>query len=356
MAYQKNFRLYQELDIRIVYRPLHFSKPARTSRDVLHVRDAWYIILSDSNGCTGIGECAPIFGLSVETRHQMDEAVRRITSGLGEDDLQKLLSHYPALCMAFETAASDYQNGGLRRPFSTSDDFKISINGLVWMDNKQQMLDEARREIAEGYGCIKFKIGGIDFEDELELLRQIRIENAPEHLEIRLDANGAFGAKDALPKLERLAAFHIHSMEQPIKAGQQAALKMLVQQTPIPVALDEELIGIDTLEKKISLLDTVRPHYLVLKPTLHGGFSGADEWIALAKERNIKWWATSALESNIGLNAIARWVHTKQTEIPQGLGTGSLYSNNIASPLRAEGGWLTCTANEWDLHEIVNAP
>jgi len=265
----------------------------------------------------------------------------------------------PSVRFALETALLDLNNGGDRQIFPSTQIKKIPINGLVWMNDMDAMLREAMEKIQAGYRCIKIKIGGIHFQDELDILRELRNSYSPSEVEIRLDANGAFRFEDgafrfeeALYKLEKLSEYTIHSIEQPIKAGQWKEMAELVIKSPIPIALDEELIPIDIDKEK--LLDTVAPKFIVLKPTLHGGFAGCDEWIKLAEQRHIGWWATSALESNIGLNAIAQWVNTYKNPLPQGLGTGKLYVNNIPSPIQVGSGyfWWDKTT-DWQLETIL---
>ncbi len=354
MVDQEDFRLYKELNFRVVHRQLVFRKPAKTSRDTLQMRDVWYLLLSDKNGVTGIGECAPIFGLSSETESQVLFNLNRIQQRLALDELNALLQESPSLRMAFETAINDFKNGGIRNVFPSESAPDMPINGLVWMNEKDEMLQEAFDKIKAGFKCIKLKIGGILFEDELAILKVLRANFSSSQLEIRLDANGAFAVEDAMIKLDALAQFDIHSIEQPLKAGQFLQMKTVIENSPIPVALDEELIGVDDFHAKEKLLMELQPNYIILKPTLHGGFSGCDEWIDIAERQNIKWWATSALESNIGLNAIAQWVQTKISSLPQGLGTGSLFTNNIPSPIRIDKGYLNyAPANSWDVSTII---
>jgi len=196
---------------------------------------------------------------------------------------------------------------------------------------------QIREKLDQGFSCIKLKIGAIQFEEELELLKRIRKEYTSEAVTLRVDANGAFLPVNALEKLKRLSELDLHSIEQPIGAGQWTELAGLIEASPLPIALDEEMIGIFSIAQKIQLLNALKPPFLVLKPTLHGGISGCVEWIDLAEERNIGWWTTSALESNIGLNAVAQWCATLENPLHQGLGTGLLYSDNVAMPLRIEG-------------------
>ncbi len=226
----------------------------------------------------------------------------------------------------------------------------IPINGLIWMGDQAFMKQQIKDKLAAGFSCIKMKIGAIDFTSEIALLKKIRLEFNSDEIELRVDANGAFLPEGALEKLKQLATLDIHSIEQPIKQGQLQDMAVLCDQTPLPIALDEELIGVFTSEEKSRLLDTVKPQYIILKPSFIGGFKGTDEWIALAEKRNIGWWVTSALESNIGLNAIAQYTSAKKSILPQGLGTGSLYTNNIPSPLVVDQGAISYdTAQPWQL-------
>ncbi len=236
-----------------------------------------------------------------------------------------------------ETALIDLKNQeqqGILFPSNfTSGTKGITINGLIWMGEKQFMFDQIKSKIESGYRCIKLKIGAISFAEEIALLDYIRSQFSASDIEIRVDANGAFMPKTALEKLNKLATFDLHSIEQPIKQGQEDEMAKLCELTPLPIALDEELIGIHTIDEKSKLLSTIQPQYIILKPSLVGGLAASEEWITIAENQNIDWWATSALESNIGLNAISQWVFTKSNPMPQGLGTGQLFINNIDSPL-----------------------
>ncbi len=341
--------------MRVVRRELFFHKPAKTSRDVMRSHDVRYIVLSDkSNTIFGIGECSPIWGLSPEVKENFAISLQEMESPfLQFSNFQSILNENPSIRFAIETACLDYKNGGKRQIFEDSTTGEIYINGLVWMNDIKSMFAEARSKIERGFDTIKFKVGALDFQQEIELLNRIRSE-VSSHITIRLDANGAFTPLEALRKLDALSKFNIHSIEQPIKSGQLDALAHLVSVSPIQIALDEELISASDLAYKKQLLDKVNPHYIVLKPTLHGGLSGCDQWISLAEERNIGWWITSALESNIGLNAIAQWTAIKNPTLPQGLGTGELYSNNIPSPLQISSGQLWWSPEmKWDVSEII---
>lgn len=315
---------------------LRFKQAAGTSRGVLNTRTVWYLFLEE-NGQTGLGECAPLPGLSRETPEQIDYLIEDVcTDPLHFAENQELLLDYPSLAFALETALLDLRNGGTRILFPsafTEGKAGIPINGLIWMGEATKMQEQIEAKLASGFSCIKLKIGAIDFETELSLLQSIRERFDAGQMTLRVDANGAFKVDEAPAKLARLAALQLHSIEQPIAAGRWADLAKLCDTTPLPIALDEELIGLNKRDDKELLLDLVRPHYLVLKPSLHGGMAGCDEWIELAEDRNIGWWITSYLESNIGLNALAQWAFTKNVTTHQGLGTGQLFTNNIDSPL-----------------------
>ncbi|WP_303918593.1 o-succinylbenzoate synthase [Draconibacterium sediminis] len=319
---------------------LHFKQPAGTSRGVLKARSVWFLFLEE-NGKTGLGECAPLPGLSFETPEQVEEQLEKICAdpepffnNIG------LLQDLPSLTFALESALLDLKHGGKREPFPsafTRGEAGIPINGLIWMGEIENMQNQIEDKLAAGFRCIKLKIGAKDFEQEMELLKAVRKRFSSDQIILRVDANGAFEVDSASDKLKRLAEVQLHSIEQPIRAGQWKAMAELCKTTPLSIALDEELIGINKREEKIQLLDTIRPQFLVLKPSLHGGISGCNEWIELANERSIDSWITSYLESNIGLNAIAQWAFTKNTTMHQGLGTGQLFTNNIESPLEIRG-------------------
>ncbi|MDD4191796.1 MAG: o-succinylbenzoate synthase [Mangrovibacterium sp.] len=320
--------------------PLHFKQPAMTSRGRYENRPVWFLFLED-NGTTGIGECAPLAGLSRETPEQVEHFLTEITAApklfTGRPEL---LREVPSVRFALEMAWLDLQQGGTRILFPSSfteGQQGIPVNGLIWMGNREEQERQIRRKLDVGFRCIKLKIGALHVDEELELLKILRAERRPEALTLRVDANGAFNPDDALSRLQRLAPFEIHSIEQPIAAGNWEQMARLCAETPVPIALDEELIGVNTPEEKEDLLDTIRPQFLVLKPSLHGGFSGCDEWIELSGQRSIGWWITSYLESNVGLNAIAQWTFTKQVSTHQGLGTGQLFRNNFDSPLEMRG-------------------
>lgn len=320
---------------------LDFRFTAITSRDRLNSKDTYYIKVwhEESPEVTGIGEAGLFRGLSCDDCPDYEKVLTQVCADIGRyaDDTE-LLAQYPSIRFGVETALLDLKNGGRHllfdTPWSRSSE-SLSINGLIWMGDRDTMRSRIESKLAEGFGCIKVKIGGIDFGQEMELLTCLR-SMAPD-IEIRLDANGAFRPDEALGHLDRLAGIGIHSIEQPIRQGQWEEMARICAASPIPIALDEELIGITDDETRRRMLDIIRPAYIILKPTLTGGFAASDAWIRHAMDRGIGWWATSALESNIGLNAIAQWVSTYDTSMPQGLGTGQLYHNNIPSPLTLTG-------------------
>ncbi len=315
---------------------LHFKRPAGTSRGVYHSRPVWYVFI-EKNGIYGIGECAPLPGLSTESPEELEMLLNKACSN---PDLflqnPKIFEHVSSLRFGMETALNDLKQKGNQILFPT--EFTrgtkgIPINGLIWMGDVGFMKTQIREKLNAGFRCLKLKIGALNFEEELHLLKSIRKEYPPELLTLRVDANGAFSPGNALQNLEELEKLKIHSIEQPIAAGQISEMAHLCKNSRLPIALDEELIGIHKSEDKRQLLATIKPQYLVLKPGLHGGFSGCEEWIILAEKQNIDWWITSYLESNIGLNALAQWTFTKNICSFQGLGTGQLFSNNFDSPL-----------------------
>lgn len=332
---------------------LDFKKPSGTSRGVLRQKETWFVIIED-HGKIGIGECGLLPGLSIDDRidypSKLQWACDRIA--LDFDELWTNLIEYPSIQSGIEQALLSF---AAENPFElfpsnfTRGEQGIPINGLIWMGNEDFMKSQIKEKIDQGFSCIKMKIGAIDFPTEIKLLSAIRKEFKPTDVELRVDANGAFTTADALTKLERLAELNIHSIEQPIKQGQWVEMAELCSKTPLPIALDEELIGVFELEKKKKLLQTINPQYLIFKPSLIGGFKGVKEWIKLCEQTSIDWWLTSALESNIGLNAIAQWTYTLNNPMPQGLGTGSLYRNNITSPLQVIGENLYYTSDgKWD--------
>ena len=337
------------MKVEIIPKTLHFKQPAGTSRGVYTTRKVWYIVMTDTQNPNhfGVGECAPLPALSCDDVPQYEEVLQETCRRLEENMKANpenaftsldYLKAYPSIRFGVETALSHYQARSLQFWHTRFSKRKVGIpiNGLIWMGNFDEMYHRIEEKMKAGFRCIKLKIGAIDFEKELELLAHIRQHFTPEQIELRVDANGAFSPTDALDKLNRLAEYQLHSIEQPIRAGQWKEMAKLCECTPFPIALDEELIGINDREQKIALLETIRPQYIILKPSLHGGISGSEEWIELAAERGIGSWVTSALESNIGLNAIAQWTATLMPTLPQGLGTGLLFTDNIDYPLHIE--------------------
>lgn len=332
---------------------LRFLRQSRTSREILDEKDTYFIKIHDTQNptVTGWGEAALFRGLSADDTPDFANILDDCCTSINNIDINAIPSS--AIRMGIETALSDLNNGGHHQPFISGQIPPTCINGLIWMGSKQFMLDEIAKKLHLGFRCLKLKIGGIDFENELDILHSIRKHYSPDSLELRLDANGAFTPENAMSRLERLSKYTIHSIEQPIKAGQISSMAAICRESPIPIALDEELIGLKSSEEKRAIIDEIMPSYIILKPTLCGGFTESDQWIEIAKNRGIGWWATSALESNIGLNAIARWTATHNVSMPQGLGTGQVYSNNIDSPLRLEGERLTSDMdNIWNFDAI----
>lgn len=319
---------------------LDFKFLAKTSRESMLYKDTYFVRLYDESSPEkyGVGECGLFKGLSADDVAGYEDVLTSVCQN-PEGPLPQMSS----IVMGFETAFRDLA-GGSRRVIYDSDWLDgrrgIEINGLIWMGDKQLMFERVREKIDAGFKVLKLKIGGIDFDEELDILDHIRRQFSPSDLTIRLDANGSFSVGNALDRLDRLSRYAIHSIEQPIKAGQIAEMARICRRSPIDIALDEELIGMTSDERKQALLNEIRPRYIILKPTLCGGFAEADRWIASADSLGIGWWATSALESNIGLNAIAQWLAAKDSALPQGLGTGALYHNNITSPIEQRGSRL----------------
>jgi o-succinylbenzoate synthase len=323
---------------------LDFKQPSGTSRGVMTHKETWFIII-ENNQKKGVGECGILRGLSCDDRPDYEEKLAWTCANihLGVDQLWEALIEFPSIQfgveMAFQSLASE--NPFLLFPSSFTDGQKsIPINGLIWMGDEAFMKQQIEVKLAEGFHCLKLKIGAIDFDEELKLLGYIRQNFTPEEVEIRVDANGAFNKSEALNKLNQLSGFKLHSIEQPIQKNNTDSMSELCKSTPIPIALDEELIGVFSLEDKEQLLLKIMPQYIILKPSFVGGFRGTNEWILLAEKYNIKWWITSALESNIGLNAIAQWTFLKENSMPQGLGTGALYTNNFDCQLEVSKGQL----------------
>ena len=325
--------------IDIFPRLFHFKKPAGTSRGVYTERRSWYVRMASEAcpGREGWGECAPLPQLSVDDLPDYEGVLRGICAEVartGQVDTERW-REYPSMLFGLETALRHLERGTYAlwdTPFSRGEE-GICINGLIWMGDHDAMYRQIREKLEAGFRCVKLKIGAIGFEEELDLLRFIRRHFPAREVELRVDANGAFAPAEALDKLKRLAELDLHSIEQPIRAGQWDEMAGLTSVSPLPIAFDEELIGHCSLEAKRRLLDALHPQYIVLKPSLHGGFSGCREWIEEAEKRNVGWWITSALQSNVGLNAIAQWCATWHTRMPQGLGTGMLFTDNVPMPL-----------------------
>ncbi len=324
---------------------LDFKQPSGTSRGVMTHKETWFIVIENDHK-KGIGECGILRGLSCDDRPDYEEKLAWTCANiyLGVDSLWEALIEFPSIQfgveMAFQSLASE--NPFLLFPSAfTNGQKSIPINGLIWMGTEAFMKQQIEAKLAEGFHCLKLKIGAIDFEEEMKLLAFIRQNFTPEQVEIRVDANGAFNITDALIKLNQLSGFELHSIEQPIQKNNTDSMSELCKNSPIPIALDEELIGVFSLEEKEQLLVKIKPQYVILKPSFVGGFRGANEWIMLAEKHHIKWWITSALESNVGLNAIAQWTFLKQNSMPQGLGTGGLYANNFECPLEVSNGLLS---------------
>jgi len=323
---------------------LIFKQASGTSRGILKTKDSWFIQLTNELGQTGIGECSLIQNLSPDNPNEIaDILLAYCTSNINNDNIDNIREDLPALRFGLETALMDLNltpQGLLYQTDFSAGKSGIIINGLIWMGEKQFMFDQIKSKIESGFRCIKMKIGAIDFQEELSLLKYIRSQFSKDDIELRVDANGAFAPDSALDKLKYLAEYDLHSIEQPIKQGQLHDMAKLCEMTPLAIALDEELIGLTNYAEKEKLLAQINPQYIILKPSLIGGLQAADEWIEIAETLNIGWWATSALESNIGLNAIAQWVSQKEIMMPQGLGTGLLFTNNVSSPLFLKGEML----------------
>ena len=336
---------------------LYFKRPSGTSRGIMSEKETWFIILEDQ-GKVGIGECGLLRGLSIDDRPDYEEKLQWVCQNihLGQEQLWDALIAFPSIQFGIEMAFLSLQS---ITPFNlfpssfTSGNEKMRINGLVWMGDAAFMKTQIEEKLNQGFTCIKLKIGAIDFEKELELLRYIRQHFDANTIEIRLDANGAFTSQEALEKLNQLAVFELHSIEQPIPKNNCDFMADLCKKTPIPIALDEELIGVFEASEKAALLKKIQPQYIILKPSLVGGYKGTLEWISIANSLNIDWWITSALESNIGLNAITQFTFTLQNSLPQGLGTGGLYTNNFDCPLEIDSGHIQYnTTKNWDISNL----
>lgn len=343
--------------IKAVYKKyiLNFKNPSGTSRGVLRTKETWFILL-EKNGKTGIGETGLFRGLSIDDVSNYEEKLIWVCKNINLrlDFLLKECIEFPSIQFGLEQAFLSLESTDKFNLFPsdfTKGNSAIAINGLVWMGDKQFMKSQIQEKLETGFSCIKMKIGAIDFNTEIMLLKSIRKEFSSNEIELRVDANGAFKPENALDKLKILSELDIHSIEQPIKQGQLQEMAFLCENTPLPIALDEELIGVFSSEEKKKVLATVKPQFIILKPSLVGGFSGSKEWIDLAESKNIKWWITSALESNIGLNAIAQFTHSLKNELPQGLGTGGLFTNNFESPLEVKNGTLHYnTSRKWNFN------
>jgi o-succinylbenzoate synthase len=339
---------------------LEFKRPSGTSRGVMTEKETWFIIL-EKDGKKGIGECGILRGLSADDREDYEAKLNWVCQNidLGEDVLWEKLLEFPSIQFGIEMAFLSLKSENPYALFPsdfTNNSKSIVINGLVWMGEEAFMKEQIEEKLQQGFTCIKLKIGAIDFQKELDLLRFIRTHFTAEQIEIRVDANGAFCLNEALDKLNQLSGFELHSIEQPIQKNNTDSMAELCKKTPFPIALDEELIGVFSFEEKEALLQKIKPQYIILKPSFVGGFRGTQEWITLAEKYKIGWWITSALESNIGLNAIAQWTYLQNSNMPQGLGTGALYTNNIDCPLEVLNGqlWYSKTKN-WDTSFLEKA-
>lgn len=332
-----------EFNINISEKTLHFKQPAGTSRGIYTTRHSWFITITspEKPNIKGIGECAPLPNLSCDDIPEYENILKALCQHfcLSGNINYDIMRPYPSMLFGLESALQQFNRGGSECLFDTRfglGEEGIPINGLVWMGSFDEMLVRIEDKMKSGFRCIKLKIGAIDFEKEIELIKHIREHFTTEQIELRVDANGGFTPDNAMNRLERLAKYDIHSIEQPIKQHQWKEMAMLCKDSPLPIALDEELIGINMPTMKEALLDSIHPAYIILKPSLHGGMKGSKEWIELANQRGIGSWITSALESNIGLNAIAHFAaktYGPNIKIPQGLGTGQLFTDNIKMPI-----------------------
>lgn len=323
---------------------LQFKRPSGTSRGVLNTKETWYIIL-ENEGKTGIGECGILRGLSVDDVPEYEKILKWtcLNIHLGLQVLLEELETFPSIQFGLEQAFLSLESEDRFLLFDsdfTNNKSPININGLVWMGDELFMKKQIEEKLEQGFDCIKMKIGAIDFDTELNLLKSIREDFSSDIIELRVDANGGFSSDEALDKLKLLSELDLHSIEQPIKPKQFEEMAALCEHTPLPIALDEELIGVFNVTEKQKIIQTIQPQYIILKPSLVGGLKGCNEWIHTVNQHQIPYWITSALESNVGLNAISQWTYTLGLNTPQGLGTGSLYTNNIESPLEVENGCL----------------
>ena len=352
------------MEIHIEKKLLHFKKPSGTSRGILYDKPSWILSVRLSSGQTAFGECSVIPGLSPDFidenqyERKLTDLKKEVESEWSEEEFKQGMvftslkwknfiqawSRYPSIIFGVESLAREVYNGGNGLIFEsgfTRKEFSIPINGLIWMGDESFMLEQMEEKLSDGFSTIKMKVGAIEWKKEYALLEQLRRRFSSKELTLRVDANGAFTPKSAVPILTQLSELDVHSIEQPIQPGQINAMSELCKQSPIGVALDEEMIGIHERDQKEALLKMIAPQFIVLKPSLHGGFQGCSEWIQLAEENQISWWMTSALESSIGLNAIAQFTATFSDLLPQGLGTGGLYTNNFDSSLVVSKGQLS---------------
>lgn len=356
--------IYRVYTVEITKRVFNFRFEARTSRGIMPDRPCWFLKIRSAQYPTtfGIGEVAPLFGLSLETLQQVEEELDKLptllanaTVPLNADPLVleqsfRLSSFSSSMKFGVIMALLDLYHGGRKKYFDCPffEGTPMPINGLVWMADAETMLEKAEEKIFQGFNCIKLKVGGLDFEKECSVLQTIRSKFSPQELTIRLDANGAFTKQDVAEKLALLSSFHIHSIEQPLKPAEHLGYPDILFNSPIPVALDEQLIGRFSLVEKDHLVQALRPSFLVLKPGMVGGFSDCQQWISVAQNRGVGWWITSALESPLGLSAIAQFASLFDPEIPQGLGTGQVFEELFDHPLVVEKGhlWLN-SAQKW---------
>jgi o-succinylbenzoate synthase len=334
---------------------LNFKQASGTSRGILRTKETFFLFISNESS-EGIGECGLFRGLSIDDRDDYEEKLQWLCENINsEKELLLLqLTEFPSIQFGLEQALKSLESKDKFQLFPsnfTEGIDSIPINGLIWMGSDQFMHQQIKEKLESGFTTIKMKIGAIDFNTELSLLKSIRKEYNANEIELRVDANGAFDPKEALEKLKRLSDMELHSIEQPIKQGQWQEMARLCEETPLDIALDEELIGIHFVTKKEELLLTVNPQYIILKPSLIGGIGGSNEWINLSNSHNVAWWITSALESNVGLNAIAQFTYDLGVKIPQGLGTGGLFTNNFDSPLEIKKGELHYNKNkDWNFN------
>lgn len=332
---------------------LNFKQPSGTSRGVLRTKETYFLELH-KEGKKGVGECGLFRGLSADDRPDYEQKLKWLCDHihLDKDFLIQELFEFPSLQFGLEQALLSLESKDQFTLFPskfTKGKEAISINGLIWMGSAHFMKQQIRKKLATGFTTLKLKIGAIDFDVEMALLKTIRNEFTADEIELRVDANGAFTLQNAFEKLKRLSEYNLHSIEQPIKAGQWQEMAALCEKTPLPIALDEELIGVFKMDQKEKLIETIHPQYIILKPSLVGGIQGSREWVNISNQHDVPWWITSALESNIGLNAIAQFTYSLETTMPQGLGTGGLFTNNFKSPLEVKKGRLHYNSKlKWD--------